>query len=345
MKKAFIISIFFCTVVTLAFSQEAPLIPELQAIYKASTVRALLQSSDYRQQAWGAWLAGQSQMRETISLLQEIVEKRIASSDWRADEFLLDAALDALIQLEAQVSPAFISAVYKRQAVPALIFLSKIGSEGNPLLLDLASREHGNKWFAAADLLLAHRTPGTAALLMKNLQIVACAVVSEDGSAGFGRGSSGGSGGDGGVGIAPGYPPLAFYYLTTGSYPGSTVLAAGPTTVYYHRTLSAPGQTPMVNTHEVNGPQTEDRLRYIAALGNFERQMPLHDIEIRQIRWRGQDALDAEINELKQDILRHHSELIRMLVGVQLLTEEEVSALPVPRIDVQVQDFRTKPKQ
>ncbi len=111
MKKALIVLIFLCMVTTLVFSQEAPSIPDLQVMYSAPAVRELLQTSDYRLQAWSAWLAGQSQMREAIPLLQKMVEKRIASSDWRSDKFLLDAAFDALIQLEAHVSPAFISAL------------------------------------------------------------------------------------------------------------------------------------------------------------------------------------------------------------------------------------------
>ena len=130
-----------------------------QTVSEPSKVRLLLQSSDSREQAWGAWLAGQGQIREAIPALQQIVTMRLIGSNWMEDGLPLDAALDALIQLQAKIPPSLISAVYQKRAAQALVLLSMHDHDGDSLLLELAAREKGLKWFCVANLLLliAHK--------------------------------------------------------------------------------------------------------------------------------------------------------------------------------------------
>ena len=218
--------------------------PRFQTLFEPAAVRALLESPDSREQAWGAWLAGQSQMREAIPLLQQIIDKRVTGTDPYSDGLPLYAALDALIQMEGKLPTAIIPAVYQKRPAQALVLLSHLGSDGDPFMLDLAAREHGIKWFAAANLLVAHRAPGTAFLLLRAVEIKASIYVSKDGLVSGGGGSGGGGSGDSGTGSAPGYPPMAYYYLTDAAYSGSIVLTPGPKTVYYRRILTAPGEFP-----------------------------------------------------------------------------------------------------
>jgi hypothetical protein len=226
------------------------------------------------------------------------------------------------------------------------VLISKLGPEGDSFLLDIAGTERGTNWFAAVNLLLAHRSAGTAFLLMRNLEISAALSVSDDGSS-FRGGSFRDSSGvtdAGGPGRAPGYPPLAYYYLSGSAWTGSVVLAPGPSPIYYRRIPFSPGESPAGPTHLMDGPRTRDRLRYIAALGNFEQSMPLNAQEVRSAIWRGQVALDVEIQAFKRDILHRHSILVRMLMDAHLLTAEEASAVPLPKIEVQIHDLRTKRK-
>lgn len=334
-------TLFGPMVVIPAHAQSAMPRFDVQGALEPAAVMALLASGDSREQAWGAWAAGQARIGAAVPRLLEIVASRLPGTDWRLDGIPLDAALDTLIQLDARVSPSLLARVYERRPASALILLSKLGPDGDSLLLPLLEGEHGIKWFAAADLLLAHKTPGTAVLLLRGLQIDAAVYMSEDGTRGSrGSGGSGVGVGDGPQGRADGYPPVATYYLTTGVMPGNVVLADGPTPICYRRNTAPPGGTPAWVEHEITGPETADRLRYAAALGRLDPSLPISAQESRSVRWRGQDDLDHEINVFREDISRRYWALVRMLIAAKVMTEDEGRALPAPKIDVQVHDLR-----
>jgi hypothetical protein len=272
-------------------------------------------------------------------------KKRLAVTDWMKEELSLDAALDALVQLDANSPLDLISAIYQKRSAPALILLTKLGPKADPFLLELAGREKGIYWFAATNMLLAHRTPGTAALLLHNLEITAEIVISDDGVYIGSIETVTGSSGDMFPLSAPGYPPMVCYSLTPAALAGSIVLATGPETVYYARWLKRFGSTPTGPQQSIGGPTSEDRLRYIAALIGDSQELPLRATEGRSHKWRSQSALDSEISDLKQDILRRHSKLVQMLVDEKLLTADEAKAAPKPSIKVQVHALSSKPKK
>jgi hypothetical protein len=315
----------------------------IEALPDAGHIKTLLKSADSKDQAWGAWFANQGQDRDVIPLLQQVVAQHVDGKDWLTDGLPMDAALDALIQLDAKVSPGFVTSIYQKRKAPAFILLSKLEHEGDSILLDLASKEKGIKWFAAANLLQAHRTPGTACMLLRNIEIMAEVTVSDNGSIlGAGRGGMSGSVADGGGGRTPGYPPIAHYYLDAGAGNGGILLALGPVAIYYCRLLSKAGELPPPTDHDRSGPLTWDRLRYVAALGHFKGKMPIYDSMYRSVIWRGQSALESEVSDFKQDILRRFSTLVKMLQDANLLTAEEASALPSPVIQMRVEDRRSK---
>ncbi len=280
-------------------------------------------------------------MPEVIPLLQQLVEKRLQGTDQISEGNVLDAALDALIQLEAKVPCQLIDAIYQKRTAQALILLSKIGRDGDSLLLNLAVRERGMKWFTAANLLLANRTDGFAFLLLKDLSIVARITVSEDGSKSGGIGG-GGSGGVGdGIGVnSPDYPPHAYYYLTSSRLPQAVLLSPGPKNIYYRRMVSSESQYG-VPTNEDGGPDSGDRLQYVNALGDFQKKMPISAAEYKSIAWRGLKALEAEKEKFREDILHRYKRLVQMLREEHLLTKEEASIVPNPTIDVRFMDLRS----
>jgi hypothetical protein len=335
------------TVTATATAQTPTHTLDLQTMFECGKVRSLLESSDSKEQAWGAWLAGQSQYCEdTIPLLQQIIKKRLTGTDWRTDGFSLDAALDALIQLDyAKIPTDLISLIYEKSPVQALVLISKLDRGGDAFLLDLAANEKGNNWFAAANMLLKRRTAGTASLLLNNLEIEAVIVISEDGLTSEGGINLAASTGDSLSGDARGYPPLAYYYLTNAAGSGNIVLAPGPKTIYYRRNMMRLGSSPAGPTHYMDGPLPADRLQYISSLLGNLQELPLRATEYRSHKWRGQSALDSEINDFKKDILRRYSELIQMLVSEKLLTPEEASAKHKVKIKVQVRDLRSKQKK
>jgi hypothetical protein len=311
-------------------------------LFEPGAIRVQLESPDSREQAWGAWFAGQGKVQEAVPLLQQVVEKHVAVLDKEMDEFPLDAALDALIQLQAKVPPALILKIYKKRTAQALVLLSKLGPEGDPLLLDLGARAKGSELLALANMLLEHRTPGAAALFLKSLKIEAYLYIVDEssvehpgevmlGTPAFAIAS----------GHAGGYPPLAYYWLTDEPRGGDIILAAGPRNIFYQRVLSSPGSTPQASMFGVNFDQ-KDRLRYIAALAGRDFEMPLMPDQLSSTIGRAKGAPDADIRGYRQEILRRYSLLIRMLAERKLLTPEEASALADPTINLIVRDLRTK---
>jgi hypothetical protein len=310
-------------------------------LFEPASIRALLESPDSKDQTWGAWLAGQGKVRDAASLLQRIVEKQITAANASTVNPPLDTALDALIQLEAKVPPAFILMIYKKRPAQALVLLSKFGSERNALLLDLGEHANGAELLAIVNMLIEHRTPGTAALLLKNLKIYSSLVLVDEGSQDPGEAMVGTPtfmiAGD----PAAGHPPLAYYWLTDEPRRGDIVLALGPRSIFYQRVLSPPGVTPEVAMFGVNFDM-KDRLRYISVLAGQDFQMPLNTEQLRSVIRRGKGSPDADIREFRQEIVRLYSMLVRALAERNLLTSEEATTLAEPMIKLDVRDLRTK---
>jgi hypothetical protein len=70
-------------------------------------VERLLASTDPREQAWGAWIAGTEDRVEMIPALQDIL-RRTPEPATRFEEAARDAALDALVQLPSEPPAALL---------------------------------------------------------------------------------------------------------------------------------------------------------------------------------------------------------------------------------------------
>jgi DNA-binding beta-propeller fold protein YncE len=321
-------------------TQRAPAAP--RAVPSVAEIRSLLESTDARDQAWGAWWAAQAQARE-LAPLGVLVEASHAAPAPGPEPAVIDAALDALVQLNAQVPAAFAGSFYERRPTQALILLSRGGPDTSEILLGVVRSGTGIRWFAAANILAGRRAPGLAALLLREIEIDAHVTVIADETHGGGFGDGIGSAMvlDGGIARIPGFPPLANYYMDPWPQPGAILLAPGPTSVYYHRDVSRPGETAGPTFHDVGGPGRRDRLTYVADLvGVPGDQLSVHNPESRAVVWRDQAALDAEVAAFRTDIKNRVDELVRMLVGRKLLTDAEASTISTPIITVRIHDLR-----
>src|SRR5262245_38738998 len=115
-----------CLVLLAFISLAAPQSRALEfqrAASNQAAVTQLLSSSDVQDQAWGSWIAGQYSMRGTIPAIIQVASARVARED-HDSQLVLDVALDALIQLRAQVPPEFLQPVLKKRKPQALVLFS-----------------------------------------------------------------------------------------------------------------------------------------------------------------------------------------------------------------------------
>jgi hypothetical protein len=308
-----------------------------------ATIRRLLQSSNPQQEAWGAWHAGRKGMKDAIPLLLQVAEKRTRGKD-SIDGIPLNSALDALIQLEANVPVDLLPEIYKTHPTQALILLSRLGPERNPFLLDLTVQAKGLLWFAAANLLLANRTPGFAYRLLKDQAVPAVLNVDYNPEGIIQR--SEGNRYSGGVLVnyrsssIKDYPPQPDYYLGLKEQEHSLV-APGPINVYYERKVSRDGGC--INVAKIGSPYLDDRLGYIAALGNFQQTLPITGGERKGIKWRSDEQAALEQENFRQDIVRRYKELVRMLREANLLTDDEAISIAEPKIEMRTEYLGTRP--
>jgi len=303
-------------------------------------IRALLQSSELPDQVWGAWLASQSKAVELVPLLQRVADAHPATALW-PEPAVRDVALDALVQLHAQVPAAWARSFHTQYPAQSLILLSR-AADADEELADLARTGQGFAWFGAANLLVARRSPRLAAVLLRDLEIVVTVAVSTDGSRGIG--SAGGlsvSVACGGAGLLPGFPPVAWYAYSGSASAEAVMLADGPTPVYYRRKVSAPGELTGGCSPDRGDPTAADRLSYVAALfGESPGGLPVRASESRAVAWRGQAALDAAVADIRADIQGRFRQMLARLVERTLLSPTEAVDLAVPRLTIAIRDLR-----
>jgi hypothetical protein len=325
-----------------AVRAQAPVAPA--AVTDIAVIRKLLQSDIASEQAWGAWFAGQTQRTELVPDLVKLGSDSRLETD-RPRQALVDVLLDALVQLKAAPEPSWTISFFERRPTQSLILLANSGDKGTPVLLDLTRTQKGIRWLAAANVLLARRPAGFAAVLLDGLTVRGDLYITNSPNKGFGTGaSSDGSVADG-MGAPPtGFPPSTNYYLTLGDYPGAVVLAAGTRairTVYYMRGVYPPGQQYPASWSDRTAPTSQDRLDYIAALRTTSLgSYALRANETKTVVWKSGMSFDREVAAYRAELTQRYDSLVRTLVQEKLLTDEEAKALPAPTISVIVQDTR-----
>ncbi len=303
---------------------------------QAEIVR-LLQSNEERERAWGAWLAGRDNLRHLIPEVRRVV---IENSARGGIGLGTTAALDALIQMKANVTSDFLSNVNPDYPAQALILASHSAEEADAFLLDVVTQAKDLPWYAAANLLLTRgkARPALGEAILRNLKLAVTVYLVRSG--GLRGGSGGGLGiGCGFTGMAPGFPPLAAYKLTPFATPGEVVLADGPKPVYCARTLSEAGLTPAGSFLEIGGPTADDRVTYLARLaGRPPEDLPVRGAESHSIQLDAGVDPTTEVERIRADVQRRMSLLIAELVRLGALTES--AARIQPPVDITIEDLR-----
>lgn len=287
-------------------------------------------------QAWAAWRATQNHDTTAIPALVQVVESILPSLKNQEDHQVLDAALDALIQLEAVVPVGLVEKVYAHRPAASLILLARTDRSSDGYLINLLTKQRGYAWFVAANLVIQRRVPGTTAALLRGVEVAAHIFVSNRTQWSSAEGVAGAIVGDGGGGQAAGFPPLATYHLGLDPTIGAVVVAGGPTSVFYHRAVSTAAQGPTATTHDTLGPLTGDRLKYVGAASGLTGQLPLSAIETLTVRDRGAQQLAHDIATFQAAIQRRFAQMLRMLVATHNLTDGEAASLTPLKITVTV---------
>jgi len=315
--------------------------PSLSATADVETIRKHIQSDVPSEQAWGAWLAGQTMRTELVPDLVKLGSRVGPAADPQG-YVLAGVVLDALVQLKAGPEASWSLQFFARWPAQTLILLSRGGRDADAPLLEIARTQHGYRWVAAANLLLTRKPQGFGATLVAGMTIKADLFITRSANTGFGSGEGGSiSMGDGLHAGRAGFPPLTHYYLTEFAHPGAVVLARGPTTIHYIRDVSPPGSQGAASWSDRPAPTTTDRLAYVAVLrGVTPDTLSLKAKESRTVVWNPGMDIDAQAANYRADILQRYERLVRTLAQEGLLTDAEAQALAAPTIIVTVQDKR-----
>ena len=295
-----------------------------------------LNAADSRTIAWGAYNAAAYNRVEAIPRLQQILESPplIDALEKRA---FMDVVMDSLIQLNAKVPARLLVPYVGERPIHTSILLSR-ATDREAVLLELLARLSGNRWFAAANVLLEDRSPGLAEHLVRNLKLQLIIHVADSENVAFGV--SGGMSVGIGCGIGqdpPGYPPHAEYTLGRSPQAGSIVLAAGPQPVYYSRTVASSFQYG-VSEATITGPDDEDRIIYLRAMSPDTGGIPFRAQTVETVVWSTPDAFSRRVRELRALVEQRFRHLIDRGRQFQYISPD---LLVQPAIEVLVMDRRS----
>jgi hypothetical protein len=242
---------------------------------EAERARQLLQSSQWVDKAWGAYLAGRLHSADLDELLVE--EFRTAavlrSSPYWSEEHayvyvLFDAAIEAGIAVPAELLDPF-----KEDWTDAVMILLARGEDSQDLLLALSSDTSRDVvWLAANNLLYSMRSSRWFAATLSALSITHRFTVTDQA---YGPGSGGGTGGgfcgDGGAAMPKGFPPVTIYALEDYAQRGDVMLAHGPQNSYYKRTVVPTDKQTGIGSCGGSVDRASIRIGYLAEMANLKR--------------------------------------------------------------------------
>jgi hypothetical protein len=139
----------------------SPLLAQSPAQPEADWIR----SPEPLKQAWGAHIIAEQKLTALVTELLRVVESPDSSADADAARF---AALDTLIQLNADVPVSDLEPLVDRFPTDVLILAARSHEDSANLLLKLLDRQHNREAFVAVgDLLTPKRDAGFAKAAMK----------------------------------------------------------------------------------------------------------------------------------------------------------------------------------
>ena len=300
----------------------------------------LLKSYENKERAWGAYLAGIYGLRGQADSLVSILEDEALSGGGSEEAVVRQAALDALIRLDAEVPSEALVPLYASAPDEVLILLARSPEKNQRALLTLFTEDITNvRWLAAGNLLAQTRAQGFAARLLGSLKIEASVYVydREGDHRLFGGGGNGG-GGCGGYERSFGgeLPPVGYYDLTDGARRGATVLATGPRIVYYTRAqyqTACPSGSYWLDRDSLRVEYVKELLRGGEEVTNFDDSL-WHEVVCKD----APQCLKA-LAGVRDQIRRAYDALVRRMLNEGLLDGAEAAGLK-PDITLDITDAR-----
>jgi hypothetical protein len=210
---------------------------------EAERARQLLNSVQWVDKAWGAYLAGRLHSADLDQALIEQFRLAMALRDVPsyAEEYAFAAALfDAAIEAGMTVPAALLEPFEENWTDAVLILLARDKDSEESLLRLGVEKSRPIVWLAANNLLFERKSQVWYAATLAQISITHRFTVTDSGwGSGVGVGAGGGAWGCGVAALPKGFPPVALYTLQDGATAqrGSVLLARGPQNVYYKRSV------------------------------------------------------------------------------------------------------------
>jgi hypothetical protein len=275
-------------------------------------VRAWLESSSHRENAWALYLAGERGWRQFIHPLVETAKTPDDLSYW---------AIDSLIRLNAKVPIEVVRNAWPKSRAAALILVARNPAHVREFLPTVLSETLRNEeWLAVNNLLVAARSNKVAFPLMQGLRISQSILVRDSG---FGIGEIPSIGVDSSIecgvsGMPNDYPPTPCYQLSPQRNREDAVLAPGYHPIYYSRTFdySAP---------RIAIDRDATTIEYLGTL--LESPLDLQSEQRQEINWRGPRQFMIELGRIRAQLWARYREITDCLIAGELLTEREADVL------------------
>lgn len=302
----------------------------------------MMDSDEIREQAWGAYLAGERGLRDFIPSLRRLLARK-KDPDEHQLHCLRLVVLDSLIRLNATVSAKELLSLFEDCPEQVIVLLANSPAENSDALLALArSTQRGFRWVAVCNLLAEMKTPGFAALMLKELKIHARVYVLESAgrSPGIGGGELWGSVACGVWGAKPSFPPVAHYKFEDHPKRGAVVLSVGKRTIYYQRLLVSGTRQQGYCRPDSGGNCDQERADYLAALFETSRdQLGIDPQPSFAVVWSEPEQFRSEVEGMRKDIKKKYGDLTARLIASGLLSENETASLK-PQVSITVVDSR-----
>jgi hypothetical protein len=280
---------------------------------------------DPREQAWTAHTILEQQLTSRIPDLVRMIESPNTSQDAEAAKF---AALDALIQLNAQVPLEDLESFVDKFPTDVFILASRSAQNSTPLLLKLLDRPHNLEAFGAIGRLLTpKRAPGFAKVAMKEFcQRTALYVFKPDQPHDLG-GAWSGDGYRMGDPQRAGWPETGSYRFGAGSFIRTVDRS------YIDHGFDLSGESSQVNSCIA----AED---FLAAYTDVSpARLPVRASQRLDLIWTSDQAFELQVRGYIAEQRRRYAVLASQLAARGYLTDEDARSLRL-KLYITVSDAR-----